>query len=49
MATDMRRPLIDYHALVSGGRVHGSPYRDLQVYQRELTGLHKVGSPCHES
>jgi phenylpropionate dioxygenase-like ring-hydroxylating dioxygenase large terminal subunit len=30
---------IDYHALVSGGRVHGSLYRDPQVFERELTEI----------
>ena len=47
----MRRPLIDYHALVSGGRVHGSLYRDPQVFQRELEQIwHKVWVYlCHES
>jgi phenylpropionate dioxygenase-like ring-hydroxylating dioxygenase large terminal subunit len=27
---------VDYHALVSGGRVHGSLYRDPAVFEREL-------------
>ncbi len=30
---------IDYHALVSGGRVHGSLYRDPRIFQRELAEI----------
>jgi fatty-acyl-CoA synthase len=47
----MQQPLIDYQALVSGGRVHGSLYRDERVYQRELEQIwHKVWVYlCHES
>ena len=43
MATEMQHPPIDYSALVSGARVHGSLYRDEQVYQRELDQIwHKL-------
>jgi len=51
MATQMQQPLIDYRALVSGGRVHGSLYRDERVYERELDQIwHKVWVYlCHES
>lgn len=36
MSSILSEPLIDYRTLVSGGRVHGSLYRDRQVFEREI-------------
>jgi fatty-acyl-CoA synthase len=39
MSSSSAQTPIDYQALVSGARVHGSLYRDPQVFERELTEI----------
>lgn len=39
MLTTQAAPIIDYEKLTSGGRIHGSLYRDPAVFQRELEAI----------
>jgi len=36
MATKVESPPVDYAGLVQGARIHGSAYRDPEIFQREL-------------
>lgn len=43
MATKVAETPIDYHGLLRGPRIHGSVYRDPEIFQRELEQIwHKV-------